>query len=59
MKDRKPRLQVIAGTGGSESDPTVCRHNRVGVWKRTLLAFTSKQGADSARHDRFPGGDAA
>ena len=61
MKDRdcEPRLRLIVGTGGSESDPTVCRHDRVRVWKRSSFAFTGKEGAGSVRRDRFPGGDAA
>ncbi len=69
MKDRdcEPRLQVIVGTGGSESDPCWSPQRRARIRISTTFAFTRDDERAGAllelrrptMSDRFPGGDAA
>ena len=64
--DRSPRLHLIVGTGGSESDPCGFSPGRTRIRVSKKFAFISEQSAGGTllelarpKSDRFPGGDAA
>jgi len=65
-RNRAPRLHLIIGTGGSESDPCASQQGPARIRISRVLGFNSEESAGTvlkpARRTRpncFPGGDAA
>lgn len=60
-RNREPRLRLIVGTGGSESDPYPFRHGRTPIRISRTFAFKSAGALQERARptNRLPGGDAA